>query len=270
MGLPTACPTRTWSFAVGQFRVAENPQLALAIAQGMISGKIRNCRTLLRRNHQGEIQAVLGELARVGDLVEGADSAETLLALEGAAAKTYFAHFAGLIKADEDGIARFDFVTRNRRPPGDPVNALLSFLYAILAKDATVTLQSVGFDPMLGFFHRPRYGRPSLALDLMEEFRPLVVDSTVLSVVNNREVGESDFVRRGESVVPDRRGEKEGARRVRAADGHRGEAPHLRIYGQLPSTDRGAGTVALAARVGGDTDLSGVSVPDKPCRISSS
>ena len=186
---------------LGQFRVAEDPQRALAIARGMISGKIRNCRTLLRRNHAGEIQAVLGELARVGDLADRVDSAETLLALEGAAAKSYFAHFGGLLKTDEDGTARFDFSARNRRPPTDPVNALLSFLYAILAKDATVALQSVGFDPMLGFFHRPRYGRPSLALDLMEEFRPLVVDSAVLSMINNRELAKSDFVRRGGAVA---------------------------------------------------------------------
>ncbi len=186
---------------LGQFRVAEDPQRALAIARGMIGGKVRNCRTLLRRNHAGDIQAVLGELARVSDLVDQVDSAGTLLALEGAAAKTYFAHFGGLLKADEEGTARFDFGARNRRPPTDPVNSLLSFIYAILAKDATVTLQSVGFDPMLGFFHRPRYGRPSLALDLMEEFRPIIADSTVLSMVNNREVGKSDFVRRGAAVA---------------------------------------------------------------------
>ena len=186
---------------LAQFRVAEDPQRALAIAAKMIAGKVRNCRTLLRRNHTGEIQAVLRELARIGDLVDHADSTETLLALEGAAAKAYFAHFGGLLKANEEGTSRFDFGARNRRPPADPVNSLLSFLYAILTKDVTVTLQSVGFDPMLGFFHRPRYGRPSLALDLMEEFRPLIADSTVLSMINNREVGESDFVQRGGAVA---------------------------------------------------------------------
>ena len=186
---------------LAQFRVAEDPQRALAIASKMIAGKVRNCRTLLRRNHTGEIQAVLRELARIGDLVDHADSTETLLALEGAAAKAYFAHFGGLLKANEEGTSRFDFGARNRRPPADPVNSLLSFLYAILTKDVTVTLQSVGFDPMLGFFHRPRYGRPSLALDLMEEFRPLIADSTVLSMINNREVGESDFVQRGGAVT---------------------------------------------------------------------
>ncbi len=198
---------------LAQFRVAEDPQRALAIASKMIAGKVRNCRTLLRRNHTGVIQAVLRELARVGDLVDHADSAETLLALEGAAAKAYFAHFGGLLKANEEGTSRFDFGARNRRPPADPVNSLLSFLYAILTKDVTVTLQSVGFDPMLGFFHRPRYGRPSLALDLMEEFRPLIADSTVLSMINNREVGESDFVQRGGAVALT----GEGRKRVLAA-----------------------------------------------------
>jgi CRISP-associated protein Cas1 len=88
----------------------------------------------------------------------------------------------------------FDVSGRNRRPPKDPVNALLSFVYSLLVKDLTVTLQAVGFDPLLGFFHRPRYGRPSLALDLAEEFRPLIGDSVVLTLINNGEVGASSFV----------------------------------------------------------------------------
>ncbi len=201
-GLTHGLSHKNVELRIDQFRVSENEDRALAIARGMIGGKVRNCRTLLRRNHPGEIQAALGELSRVGDLIDSVRSAETLLALEGAAAKTYFAHFGGLLKGeDEGGTVRFDFAARNRRPPADPVNALLSFLYAILSKDATVTLQSVGFDPMLGFLHRPRYGRPSLALDLMEQFRPLVVDSTVLSLINNREVVPSDFVRRGGAVA---------------------------------------------------------------------
>ncbi|MEM0129807.1 MAG: CRISPR-associated endonuclease Cas1 [Thermoplasmata archaeon] len=186
---------------LSQFRVAEDPRHSLAISRSMISGKVRNCRTLLRRNHPGEIRAALDELARIADRVENADSPETLLALEGAAAKTYFAHFGELLKPTSDRPFPFDFRSRNRRPPTDPVNALLSFLYAVLAKDTTVILQSVGFDPMMGFFHRPRYGRPSLGLDLMEEFRPLVADSTALSMINNREVGMGDFIRRGPAVA---------------------------------------------------------------------
>jgi CRISPR-associated protein Cas1 len=93
-----------------------------------------------------------------------------------------------------------DFEGRNRRPPRDPMNALLSFAYAILVKDLTVALLSVGFDPFLGFFHRPRYGRPALALDLMEEFRPLIADSVVLTAVNTGVVRATDFVRRAGAV----------------------------------------------------------------------
>ena len=191
-----------------QFRIAESPSRSIAIARQMIGGKVRNCRTLLRRNHEGDISAALDELARLLDLVESATSAETLLAMEGAAAKTYFAHFGGMLKAKGDGAVSFDFSARNRRPPVDPVNALLSFLYAILAKDTMVTLQSVGFDPMLGFFHKPRYGRPSLALDLMEEFRPIIVDSAVISLINNKEVVPSDFVRRAGAVAMNGDGRK--------------------------------------------------------------
>lgn len=95
----------------------------------------------------------------------------------------------------------FDFQGRNRRPPRDPVNALLSFAYALLAKDFTVTLQAVGFDPYLGFYHAPGYGRPSLALDLMEEFRPIIGDSVVLSVLNTGEVTAGDFITRGGAVA---------------------------------------------------------------------
>jgi CRISPR-associated protein Cas1 len=192
-----------------QFRVAEDPLRSISVAKQMVSGKVRNCRTLLRRNHEGDITAALEELARILDLVDSTTTAESLLAMEGAAAKTYFAHFGGMFKSkDEEGATSFDFSARNRRPPVDPVNALLSFLYAILAKDTTVTLQSVGFDPMLGFFHRPRYGRPSLALDLMEEFRPLIVDSTVISLINNKEVVPSDFVRRAGAVAMNSDGRK--------------------------------------------------------------
>lgn len=93
-------------------------------------------------------------------------------------------------------LGTFHFECRNRRPPRDPVNALLSFAYAMLTKDMAITLLSVGFDPYLGFYHSPRYGRPSLALDLMEEFRPLIGDSVVIGAINNGEVDEVSFVHR--------------------------------------------------------------------------
>jgi CRISPR-associated protein Cas1 len=113
------------------------------------------------------------------------------------AAKLYFQGFSRLLK----GGPAFNLEGRNRRPPTDPVNALLSFVYSLLAKELTITLHAVGFDPMLGFFHRPQYGRPSLALDLAEEFRPLIADSVVLTLINNAEVSESSFVCRGGAVA---------------------------------------------------------------------
>jgi CRISPR-associated protein Cas1 len=108
----------------------------------------------------------------------------------------------------------FDFDGRNRRPPRDPVNALLSLAYSLLAKDLTIVLQAVGFDPFLGFYHRPRYGRPALALDLMEEFRPLVADSVVLNAVNTGVIQRGDFVGRGGAV----------------SLGHAGRGRFLRVY----------------------------------------
>ena len=191
---------------IRQFEVAADRAASAAIARRIVEGKIRNCRTLLRRNHAGSIDAALDELARLAKLSSETKDAETLLGMEGAAASVYFSNFAGMIKTTEgEEGPKFDFAERNRRPPKDPVNALLSYLYAILAKDATVTLLSVGFDPYLGFYHRPKYGRPALALDLMEEFRPLVVDSTVLSLINAKEITLDDFVIRGlgTTLTPD-------------------------------------------------------------------
>jgi len=117
------------------------------------------------------------------------------------AARLYFEHFGGMLKAqDEDAHPRFEFQHRNRRPPRDPVNALLSLSYALLARDLTIVCHAIGFDPFLGFYHQPRFGRPALALDLMEGFRPLVADSAVLTAVNTRMVNPDDFVRAGAAV----------------------------------------------------------------------
>src|SRR5208283_463494 len=160
------------------------------------------CRTLLRRNHSGNPEIALNEMARLAELASAASDPPTLLGIEGAAANVYFSHFAGMIKVLEHAErADFIFTARNRRPPTDPINALLSFLYSLLVKETTVTLLSVGFDPYLGFYHRPKYGRPALSLDMMEEFRPLVADSTVLSLINNREICIADFIRRGPAVA---------------------------------------------------------------------
>ena len=123
---------------------------------------------------------------------------ETLLGIEGAAARTYFSEFEGMIKSKS---LEFDFQGRNRRPPRDPVNAVLSFLYAMLIKQATVTALAVGFDPYLGFYHQPKYGKPALALDLVEEFRPLIADSVCPTLINNGELGSEHFIVRGNAAA---------------------------------------------------------------------
>ena len=94
-----------------------------------------------------------------------------------------------------------DFNNRNRRPPVDPVNAMLSYAYAMLAKDLTIACWSVGLDPFMGFYHQAKFGKPALALDLMEEFRPLIADSVVVTAINTGVVGPCDFVRRGGAVA---------------------------------------------------------------------
>src|SRR5207248_8466259 len=133
-----------------------------------------------------EMAELLSRLDRITDPA-------VLLGTEGQAAALYFGAFGRMLRADAPG-ERFDFTTRNRRPPRDPVNALLSFAYALLCKDCFSALCTVGFDPYCGFYHVGRHGRPSLALDLMEEFRAVIADSVVLTLVNNRVVAPEDFL----------------------------------------------------------------------------
>jgi CRISPR-associated protein Cas1 len=185
-----------------QYRFAESPTVGLALARAFVSTKIRNCRTFLRRNAEDVPAQAIDMLRRLAEETDACDSAASLLGIEGTAARVYFENFPRLLKRpDDDGNLAFDFDGRNRRPPRDPINALLSFAYAMLAKDLTIILQSVGFDPLLGFYHRPRYGRPALALDMMEEFRPIVADSVVLNAVNTGVIQRGDFISRAGSVA---------------------------------------------------------------------
>jgi CRISPR-associated protein Cas1 len=195
--LTTGLVHKNVELRMAQFAVAADPARSLSLAREFIVGKIKNCRTLLRRHCEEDGKSALAQLAEWAEKVTKVGSAESLLGLEGMAAKTYFAGFAHLLRGGE----AFNIEGRNRRPPRDPVNALLSFVYALLVKELTLVLHAVGFDPMLGFYHRPRYGRPSLALDLAEPFRPLIADSTVLTLVNNGEVAATDFVRRAGGVA---------------------------------------------------------------------
>jgi CRISP-associated protein Cas1 len=183
-----------------QYAVAADKERCLALARRFVQAKIANSRTFLRRNHRAAPETVIQDLKRDQIQAGVANSLESLLGIEGTAARRYFSEFAGMLKEAEPG-ARFDFEGRNRRPPRDPVNAMLSLLYSMLAREWAVTLQSVGLDPYLGFYHQPRYGRPALALDMMEEFRPLIADSAVLTAINNGEIRTNDWFERMGSVT---------------------------------------------------------------------
>jgi CRISPR-associated protein Cas1 len=187
-----------------QFRLADQEYFALGLSRRLVAGKVRNQRTLLQRNHVEPDRNTLAGLKEMAERAERAVRLDELLGIEGNAARMYFGDFAGMIKPDEGQVARefsFDFEGRNRRPPRDPVNALLSLGYSLLAKDLTVACYAVGFDPYIGYYHQPRFGRPALALDLMEPFRPLIADSAVLTAVNTGMVTPKDFVRAGDSVA---------------------------------------------------------------------
>jgi CRISPR-associated protein Cas1 len=188
-----------------QFSAAADPDRCLQIARRLVATKLRNCRTLVRRNSEAPAERTLDRLKQLITAAEAATSAESLLGIEGTGARLYFQAYRDLLSPPQGecdpAAPGFDFEGRNRRPPRDPVNAVLSLGYALLSKDLTIALQTVGFDPYLGFYHQPRYGRPALALDLMEEFRPLVVDSVVLSAINTGALKHDDFLRRSGAVA---------------------------------------------------------------------
>jgi CRISPR-associated protein Cas1 len=204
-GVTTGMNTKNVFLRRAQFRLADQEWFCLNLARKLVAGKIRNQRTMLLRNHvEPDAQSLAGMKAMMED-AESARSLDELLGIEGNAARLYFGAFSGMIKVETDeevpAVFRMDFASRNRRPPKDAVNALLSLAYSVLAKDFTVTCYAVGFDPLIGFYHQPRFGRPALALDLMEPFRPLIADSAVINAINTRMVSPTDFVSAGESVA---------------------------------------------------------------------
>ncbi|MCC6422352.1 MAG: CRISPR-associated endonuclease Cas1 [Phycisphaerales bacterium] len=177
-----------------QFHAAADPQKCLSFAKTLVRDKALNQRTQLRRNAppSADLDLVLNDIdSLIGRIME-APSIEVLLGLEGNAARCYFSSFAQMLKP-RDFDSTWDFESRNRRPPRDPVNAMLSFAYALLAKECTVALLSEGLDPYWGFYHRPRHGRPALALDLMEPFRAVIADSAVISAINTGMVRAAHF-----------------------------------------------------------------------------
>jgi CRISPR-associated protein Cas1 len=199
-GLTLGMTLRNAYVRSAQFRAADDADRRLALAKAVVTAKGANQRTLLRRNASPKPKKNLDEMAELLARVEEAPSPEHLLGLEGNLAARYYAAFARMLtpqKIDVD----WDFHHRNRRPPKDPVNALLSFGYALLAKECTVAVLAEGLDPWWGLYHRPRHGRPALALDLMEEFRPLVVDSAVITAVNTGMLDASDFTRSASACI---------------------------------------------------------------------
>lgn len=186
-----------------QYRLADDEQWSLHTAQLFVAGKIQNYRNVLRRyirdyGDNTEVEAAVKALdLEKRDAFNARDKAE-LMGIEGRAANQYFAVFPHLILQQKSD---FPFNGRNRRPPKDAVNAMLSLAYTLLANDTAAALETVGLDPYIGFFHALRPGRTSLALDLMEEMRAYLGDRFVLSLINKRQISASDFLYQGEKGV---------------------------------------------------------------------
>jgi CRISPR-associated protein Cas1 len=181
-----------------QFRRFADPAECLTLSKAVVRGKLINQRALLMRSLRGDgdrgsDEPAARDLAELIRRLDGAPTLETVLGLEGQGAALYFGEFGRFLRAQPPSRC-FDFTGRNRRPPRDPVNALLSFAYAMLTKDCFAAVSTVGFDPYKGFFHSNRHGKPSLALDLMEEFRPVIADSVVLTLLNNEMLTPNDFL----------------------------------------------------------------------------
>jgi len=181
-----------------QYRRADHPEGCAAIAAAVVIGKVANARAVLlrgarERDPDERSVALLRAAARLSQVLDGlgrAESVDQIRGLEGDAARAYFAVFDHLIEAAKD---EFFFRERSRRPPLDNVNALLSFLYTLLVHDVSAALEAVGLDPAVGFLHRDRPGRPGLALDLMEELRPLLGDRLALTLINRQQVRADGF-----------------------------------------------------------------------------
>jgi CRISPR-associated protein Cas1 len=170
----------------------------------LVAAKIKNARVFLRRNFksgdEAERDSALEALARLADHALHAPAESELLGLEGEAAARYFRLFAAMFGEAAREFPAFGFEKRTRRPPADPVNEMLSFAYSLLTRTWLTVLSATGFDAYLGFYHHPRFGRPALALDMMEPFRPVIADSAVIQSVNNGEVKSDGFLSAGPAV----------------------------------------------------------------------
>lgn len=188
---------RSASARRAQYRTADDPDRALAIARSFVHAKIINERGLLRRNSARD-KAPLEELRRLAAKAERVSSLPELLGVEGAAAAAFFAALPEMIAAARR--SEFPWDGRRRRPPTDPMNALLSYLYAVVAGECATAALAAGLDPAVGFLHAERPGRPALALDLLEPFRPVIADAVALAVINRGEARSEHFEHAGASV----------------------------------------------------------------------
>lgn len=189
-----------------QFRQADSPVACAKLAKQFVAGKLRNARTLLQRAAResdapddiAQLEKASADVAHAIQALERSDDLDVIRGHEGDAARAYFGAFSAMVRCQREVFAMRE---RTRRPPLDPLNALLSFVYALLLHDCVAALTAAGLDPAVGFLHADRPARPSLALDLMEEFRPLVADRLVLSLVNRRQLDGKGFcVRDGGAV----------------------------------------------------------------------
>ena len=189
-----------------QYRMADDEERTRDIAANIVAGKLANCRVVMNRavrdhGERTDACAIKGASATIDRLIDGlprASDGDAVRGIEGMAAAEYFGVFNHLIVDQKE---EFSFHDRNRRPPLDPVNALLSFVYTLVTHDVRSALETVGLDPAVGFLHRDRPGRPGLALDLMEEFRPVIADRLVLSLINRRQVEPKGFKRAENGAV---------------------------------------------------------------------
>lgn len=185
-----------------QYRKADDPEFSATLARAFTIGKVANCRTILRRaareRPDAQAEEACSRLTHCLERLRGSLALDVARGVEGEAAQCYFSAF-GCMLSKESG--PFTFTGRSRRPPLDEVNCLLSFLYTLLAHDVRSALESVGLDPAVGFLHRDRPGRPSLALDMMEEFRPYLVDRLVCTLINKGQVKPRGFTRQESGAV---------------------------------------------------------------------
>lgn len=189
-----------------QHRASETAEFVLGLARRFVAGKLQNQRAVLLRaareaeddGSRGQLQTGADALARTLGTLPSAADLDAARGAEGYAARAYFSAFPALVRRNREA---FPFGGRERRPPRDPVNALLSFLYALLAGDCRSAVESVGLDPQIGFLHALRPGRPALALDLMEEFRPLLADRVAVTLINRQELRPTDFESRPGGAV---------------------------------------------------------------------